>query len=36
MTSKDPKKENNEIENVFQRGWELHDRVVRKKLCQRL
>jgi len=29
MTSKDPKKENNEIENVFQRGWELHDRVVR-------
>ena len=29
MTSKDPKKENNEIENIFQRGWELHDRVVR-------
>jgi len=29
MTSKDSKKENNEIENVFQRGWELHDRVVR-------
>ena len=21
--------ENNEIENIFQRGWELHDRVVR-------
>ena len=47
MTSKDPKKENNEIENVFQRGWELHDRVVRparvsvikklrKKICQKL
>ena len=29
MTSKDPEKENNEIENIFQRGWELHDRVVR-------
>ena len=29
MTSKDPKKKNNEIENIFQRGWELHDRVVR-------
>ena len=29
MTSQDPKKENNEIENIFQRGWELHDRVVR-------
>ena len=29
MTSKDPKKENNEIENIFQRGWELHARVVR-------
>ena len=29
MTSKDPKKENNEIENIFQRGWELHNRVVR-------
>ena len=29
MTSMDPKKENNEIENIFQRGWELHDRVVR-------
>ena len=29
MTSKDPNKENNEIENIFQRGWELHDRVVR-------
>ena len=29
MTSKDPKKENNEVENIFQRGWELHDRVVR-------
>ena len=29
MTSKDPKKENNEIENIFQRGWELHERVVR-------
>jgi molecular chaperone GrpE len=29
MTSKDPKKENNEIENIFQRGWEIHDRVVR-------
>ena len=29
MTSKDPKKQNNEIENIFQRGWELHDRVVR-------
>tara|TARA_B100000579_G_scaffold152979_1_gene124324 strand:- start:342 stop:911 length:570 start_codon:yes stop_codon:yes gene_type:complete len=28
-TSKDPKKENNDIENIFQRGWELHDRVVR-------
>ena len=29
MTSKDPDKEKNEIENIFQRGWELHDRVVR-------
>ena len=29
MTSKDPDKENNEIENIFQRGWELHERVVR-------
>jgi len=29
MTSKDPAKENNEIENIFQRGWELHERVVR-------
>ena len=29
MTSKDPDKKNNEIENIFQRGWELHDRVVR-------
>jgi molecular chaperone GrpE len=29
MTSKDPEKENNEIENIFQRGWELHERVVR-------
>ena len=29
MTSKDPDKENNEIENIFQRGWELHDRVLR-------
>ena len=29
MTSQDPKKENNEIENIFQRGWELHDRIVR-------
>ena len=29
MTSMDPDKENNEIENIFQRGWELHDRVVR-------
>ena len=29
MTSQDSKKENNEIENIFQRGWELHDRVVR-------
>jgi len=29
MTSQDPKKENNEIENIFQRGWELHGRVVR-------
>ena len=29
MTSRDPDKENNEIENIFQRGWELHDRVVR-------
>ena len=29
MTSKDSEKENNEIENIFQRGWELHDRVVR-------
>ena len=28
MTSQDPKKENNEIENIFQRGWELHYRVV--------
>ena len=29
MTSEDKNKENNEIENIFQRGWELHDRVVR-------
>ena len=29
MTSKGPEKENNEIENIFQRGWELYDRVVR-------
>ena len=29
MTSQDSEKENNEIENIFQRGWELHDRVVR-------
>ena len=29
MPSQDPKKENNEIENIFQRGWELHGRVVR-------
>ena len=29
MTSQDPDKENNKIENTFQRGWELHDRVVR-------
>jgi molecular chaperone GrpE len=29
MTSKDPDKENNEVENIFQRGWELHERVVR-------
>ncbi len=29
MASEDPKKENNKIENIFQRGWELHDRVVR-------
>jgi molecular chaperone GrpE len=29
MTSKDSEKENNEIENIFQRGWELHERVVR-------
>ena len=29
MTSQDPDKENNKIENIFQRGWELHDRVVR-------
>jgi molecular chaperone GrpE len=29
MTSQDSKKENNEIENIFQRGWELHERVVR-------
>ena len=29
MTSQDPMKENNEIENIFQRGWELHERVVR-------
>jgi molecular chaperone GrpE len=29
MTSQDPEKENNEIENIFQRGWELHERVVR-------
>ena len=28
-TYKDSDKENNEIENIFQRGWELHDRVVR-------
>ena len=29
MTSQDPEKENNEIENIFQSGWELHERVVR-------
>jgi len=29
MTSKDPLRENNEIENIFQRGWQLHERVVR-------
>ena len=29
MTTQDPEKENNEIENIFQRGWELHERVVR-------
>ena len=29
MTSQDPDKENNEIESIFQRGWELHERVVR-------
>ena len=29
MTSQDLAKENNEIENIFQRGWELHERVVR-------
>ncbi|MDA9052400.1 nucleotide exchange factor GrpE [Gammaproteobacteria bacterium] len=29
MTSQDPEKENNEIENIFQRGWELNERVVR-------
>lgn len=29
MTSKDPLKENNEIESIFQRGWQLHERVVR-------
>ena len=29
MTAKDPKRKNNEIENIFQRGWELHERVVR-------
>ena len=29
MTSKDSDKENNEIESIFQRGWELHERVVR-------
>ena len=29
MTSKDLKKQDNEIENIFQRGWELHERVVR-------
>ena len=29
MTSKDLKRQDNEIENIFQRGWELHERVVR-------
>jgi molecular chaperone GrpE len=29
MTAKDSKRKNNEIENIFQRGWELHERVVR-------
>lgn len=29
MTSKDLKKQDNEIENIFQRGWELHERVIR-------
>ena len=29
MTSKDLKKQDNEIENIFQRGRELHERVVR-------
>ena len=29
MTSKDLKKQDNQIENIFQRGWELHERVVR-------
>jgi len=29
MTSKDLKKQDNEIENIFHRGWELHERVVR-------
>ena len=29
MTSQDLAKENNEIENIFQRGWELHERVLR-------
>ena len=29
MTSQDPDKEHNKIENIFQRGWELHDRDVR-------
>jgi molecular chaperone GrpE len=29
MTAKDPKRKNNEIENIFQRGWELNERVVR-------
>ena len=29
MTSQDPEKQNNEIESIFQRGWEIHERVVR-------
>jgi molecular chaperone GrpE len=29
MTSKDLKKQDNEIENIFQRGWELYERVIR-------